>query len=70
MAGKLISLSRKQNVCVDTLVKKSTPQQCAHCDAKLLPEKKLPIVALKREGTGYAGGGMAEATRFGLSFQA
>lgn len=44
--------------------------QCAHCDAKLLADKKKPIVPLKREGTGYAAGGMAEAKRFNLAFQA
>lgn len=60
----------EQATCVDTLVKKSSPQQCAHCDTVLLPEKKNPIVAIKREGTGYAGGGMAEAKKFGVSFQA
>ena len=59
-----------QGTCVDTLVKKSSPQQCAHCDTVLLAEKKNPIVAIKREGTGYAGGGMAEAKKFGVSFQA
>jgi len=58
------------NVCVDSLVKKSSPQQCAHCDTKLLSEKKKPIVELKREGTGYAAGGLTEAKRFQLSFQA
>lgn len=56
--------------CVETLVKKSSPPQCAHCDTVLLPEKRKPVVAIKREGTGYAGGGMAEAKKFGVSFQA
>ncbi|CAD6565619.1 MAG: hypothetical protein CYPHOPRED_005880, partial [Cyphobasidiales sp. Tagirdzhanova-0007] len=52
------------NVCVETLVKASSPQQCAYCDTKLLSEKKKPIVALKREGTGFAAGGIAEAKKF------
>jgi nitric oxide synthase-interacting protein len=56
--------------CVDTLVKPSSPPQCAHCDTLLLAEKKKPIVAIKCEGTGYAAGGMAEAKKFGLAFQA
>ena len=56
--------------CIDTLVKKTSPMQCAHCDAKLTSEKKKPIVALKREGTGYAAGGQAEAKRSDLAFQA
>lgn len=59
-----------QNTCIDTLVKPSIPMQCAHCDAKLLPDRKKPIVPIKREGTGYAAGGMAEAKRFNLAFQA
>lgn len=59
-----------QNVCVDTLVKSTSPQQCAFCDTQLLPDKKKPIIAIKREGTGFAAGGIAEAKRFGLSFQA
>jgi nitric oxide synthase-interacting protein len=44
--------------------------QCAHCDTKLLAEKKKPLIALKREGTGFAAGGLAEAKRFNLAFQA
>lgn len=59
-----------QHTCVETLVKKTSPRQCAHCDAVLLSEKKNPIIELKREGTGYAAGGLAEAKRFGVSFQA
>lgn len=59
-----------QGTCIDTLVRPSSPMQCAHCEVKLVPTAKHPIIALQREGTGYAGGGMAEAKRFGLAFQA
>ncbi|KAJ7178646.1 hypothetical protein C8R43DRAFT_468110 [Mycena crocata] len=39
---------------------------CVVCDAKL---KKKDIVELKREGTGFASGGLAESSRGGISFQ-
>ncbi|KAJ7127189.1 hypothetical protein C8R44DRAFT_874258 [Mycena epipterygia] len=39
---------------------------CVVCDAKL---KKKDIIELKREGTGFASGGMAETSRGGISFQ-
>lgn len=50
--------------CTDTLVRPSN--QCVVCD-KLLAEGD--ILELKREGTGYAGGGMAETRRQGVAFQ-
>ncbi|KAI0292854.1 hypothetical protein BC826DRAFT_1017122 [Russula brevipes] len=50
--------------CTDTLVRPSN--QCVVCD-KLLAEGD--ILELKREGTGYAGGGMAETRKQGVAFQ-
>ncbi|KIJ64689.1 hypothetical protein HYDPIDRAFT_89448 [Hydnomerulius pinastri MD-312] len=51
-------------VCTDSLVRPA--KQCIVCD-RILNEKE--IVELKREGTGFAGGGLAEATRKGVAFQ-
>ncbi|KAK7032932.1 RING-type domain-containing protein [Favolaschia claudopus] len=49
----------------------STPQRevhtCVVCDAQL---RRKDIIELKREGTGFAGGGLAETSRTGISFQA
>ncbi|KAF7330399.1 RING-type domain-containing protein [Mycena venus] len=39
---------------------------CVVCDARL---KKKDIIELKREGTGFASGGLAETSRSGISFQ-
>ncbi|KAI5114933.1 hypothetical protein M0805_008894, partial [Coniferiporia weirii] len=50
--------------CTDTLVRPSS--QCVACD-KEVPKSK--IIELKREGTGYAGGGMAETSKTGVAFQ-
>ncbi|KAL5497731.1 hypothetical protein ACEPAH_2662 [Sanghuangporus vaninii] len=50
--------------CTDTLVRPSS--QCVVCDS---PAPKDKIVELKREGTGYAGGGLAETSKSGVAFQ-
>lgn len=50
--------------CTETLVRPA--KQCVVCD-KLLKEKD--IVELKREGTGFAGGGLAETSKTGVAFQ-
>ncbi|KAJ3485469.1 hypothetical protein NLI96_g4942 [Meripilus lineatus] len=49
-----------------SLVKPS--YQCIHCDVVLKGGDK-DIVALTREGTGYAAGGMAETSKKGVAFQ-
>jgi hypothetical protein len=70
-------------MCVDTLV--LTDSQCAHCGIPLSSSsssskkssssstkeegKYKGMIELKREGTGFAAGGMAEGKRFDLSFQ-
>ncbi|EIM87209.1 uncharacterized protein STEHIDRAFT_96232 [Stereum hirsutum FP-91666 SS1] len=51
--------------CFDTLVKPA--KQCVVCDKELKVEKE--IVELKREGTGFAGGGLAETSKSGIAFQ-
>ncbi|KAK2460820.1 hypothetical protein APHAL10511_007290 [Amanita phalloides] len=50
--------------CVDSLIRAS--KQCIVCDTQL---KEKEIVELKREGTGFAGGGMAETCKTGVAFQ-
>ncbi|KAG7090545.1 hypothetical protein E1B28_009654 [Marasmius oreades] len=50
--------------CTDSLVRPA--KQCIVCD-KRLAEKD--IIELKREGTGFAGGGMAETSKAGVAFQ-
>ncbi|KAF9011727.1 hypothetical protein BDQ17DRAFT_1387344 [Cyathus striatus] len=50
--------------CTDTLVKPA--KQCIVCDGVL---KEKDIVELKREGTGFAGGGLAETSKSGVAFQ-
>ncbi|KAF8902559.1 hypothetical protein CPB84DRAFT_1707514 [Gymnopilus junonius] len=50
--------------CTDTLVRPG--KQCIVCDTKL---KEKDIVGLKREGTGFAGGGLAETSKSGVAFQ-
>ncbi|TFK31774.1 hypothetical protein BDQ12DRAFT_739790 [Crucibulum laeve] len=50
--------------CTDTLIKPS--KQCVVCDCQL---KDKEIIELKREGTGFAGGGLAETSRTGIAFQ-
>ncbi|KAG6907313.1 hypothetical protein DXG01_009432 [Tephrocybe rancida] len=48
----------------DTLVRPA--KQCIVCDKQL---KEKDIVELKREGTGFAGGGLAETSKVGTAFQ-
>ncbi|KAF8152923.1 hypothetical protein B0H34DRAFT_663208 [Crassisporium funariophilum] len=50
--------------CTDTLVRPA--KQCIVCDTQL---KEKDIIELKREGTGFAGGGLAETSRAGIAFQ-
>ncbi|KIM41532.1 hypothetical protein M413DRAFT_445515 [Hebeloma cylindrosporum] len=50
--------------CTDTLVRPA--MQCIVCDHKL---KEKDIIELKREGTGFAGGGLAETSKAGIAFQ-
>ncbi|PPR03374.1 hypothetical protein CVT24_012499 [Panaeolus cyanescens] len=50
--------------CTDTLVKPAL--QCIVCDKKL---QKDDVIELKREGTGFAGGGLAETKKSGIAFQ-
>ncbi|EAU83936.2 hypothetical protein CC1G_10341 [Coprinopsis cinerea okayama7 len=50
--------------CTDTLVKPS--KQCVVCE-KVLKDKD--VLELKREGTGFAGGGLAETSKAGIAFQ-
>ncbi|KAJ3979913.1 hypothetical protein F5890DRAFT_1420605 [Lentinula detonsa] len=50
--------------CTETLVRPA--KQCIVCDT---PLKKFDIIELKREGTGFAGGGMAETSKAGVAFQ-
>ncbi|KAH7104203.1 hypothetical protein BKA62DRAFT_693856 [Auriculariales sp. MPI-PUGE-AT-0066] len=59
--------------CVDELVRPASskadpkmPMACVVCDAAL---KDKDLVELKREGTGFAGGGLAEARKKGVAFQ-
>ncbi|KAJ7594365.1 hypothetical protein C8J56DRAFT_854503 [Mycena floridula] len=49
--------------CTDTLVRPE--KQCVACDTKVGDD----IIELKREGTGFAGGGMAESSKAGIAFQ-
>ncbi|KAI6041455.1 hypothetical protein EDC04DRAFT_2668193 [Pisolithus marmoratus] len=51
-------------VCTDSLVRPA--KQCIVCDKTL---DSRDIIELKREGTGFAGGGLAETTKKGLAFQ-
>merc|ERR1711939_421740 len=57
-------VSRVQAEQEEQAMKLIEREQLEKSKTKLLSEKKKPIVALKREGTGYAGGGMAEVKRF------
>lgn len=50
--------------CAETLVKPS--MQCVVCDEAVT---KNGIIELRREGTGFAGGGIAETSRAGVAFQ-
>ncbi|KAK0480603.1 hypothetical protein IW261DRAFT_1684498, partial [Armillaria novae-zelandiae] len=50
--------------CTESLVRPS--HQCIVCDVKL-SEKN--VIELKREGTGFAGGGLAESSKTGVAFQ-
>jgi len=50
--------------CVDTLVRPSS--QCVVCDKET---PKGSILPLQREGTGFAGGGLAETSKVGVAFQ-
>ncbi|KAI6096033.1 hypothetical protein EDD16DRAFT_1675415 [Pisolithus croceorrhizus] len=51
-------------VCTDSLVRPA--KQCIVCDKAL---DSPDIIELKREGTGFAGGGLAETTKRGIAFQ-
>ncbi|KAL4071714.1 hypothetical protein J3A83DRAFT_4358165 [Scleroderma citrinum] len=51
-------------VCTDSLIRPA--RQCIVCDKTLGDQD---IVELRREGTGFAGGGLAETTKRGLAFQ-
>lgn len=51
-------------VCTDSLVRPA--KQCIVCDKGL---DSQDIIELKREGTGFAGGGLAETTKRGVAFQ-
>ncbi|KAJ3996484.1 hypothetical protein F5050DRAFT_1799584 [Lentinula boryana] len=65
--------------CTETLVRPA--KQCIVCDTPLkVPDEgkrdtvgkgdeKIDIIELKREGTGFAGGGMAETSKAGVAFQ-
>ncbi|KAJ3843626.1 hypothetical protein EV361DRAFT_979112 [Lentinula raphanica] len=61
--------------CTDTLVRPA--KQCVVCDTVLkIPDEnkgdkdgKNDIIELRREGTGFAGGGMAETSKAGVAFQ-
>jgi len=50
--------------CTDSLVRPA--KQCVVCDAQLAEKD---IIELKREGTGFASGGLAETSKSGISFQ-
>lgn len=50
--------------CFDSLVRPA--EQCVVCDKKL---KTADMLQLNREGTGYAGGGLAESSKKGVAFQ-
>lgn len=50
--------------CTDTLVRPAG--QCIVCDSTL---GSKDIIELRREGTGFAGGGMAETSKAGTAFQ-
>ncbi|KAK0458737.1 uncharacterized protein EV420DRAFT_1620503 [Desarmillaria tabescens] len=50
--------------CTESLVRPS--QQCIVCDVKL---SEKDVIELKREGTGFAGGGLAESSKTGVAFQ-
>ncbi|PCH36786.1 hypothetical protein WOLCODRAFT_92137 [Wolfiporia cocos MD-104 SS10] len=50
--------------CTEKLVKPS--MQCIQCDVKL---REKDVIDLTREGTGYAGGGLAETSKKGVAFQ-
>lgn len=51
--------------CIDELVHPS--KQCVVCDNEVKTD--LDILELKREGTGFAAGGLAETSKTGVSFQ-
>ncbi|KDE05618.1 hypothetical protein MVLG_03990 [Microbotryum lychnidis-dioicae p1A1 Lamole] len=58
--------------CMETLC--IPDRQCAHCGTSTTPsEKKKKVgpafIELRREGTGFAAGGQAEATKYDLPFQ-
>ncbi|TDL27735.1 hypothetical protein BD410DRAFT_713503 [Rickenella mellea] len=50
--------------CTETLVRPSS--QCVVCDT---PVDKKDQIELRREGTGFAGGGLAETSKAGVAFQ-
>jgi len=54
--------------CTDTLVRPA--KQCVVCDTQLKDDvNKGDIIELRREGTGFAGGGLAETSKAGIAFQ-
>ncbi|KAI0058435.1 hypothetical protein BV25DRAFT_1810656 [Artomyces pyxidatus] len=50
--------------CTDTLVRPA--KQCVVCDTQV---GEKDVIELKREGTGFAGGGLAETSKTGVAFQ-
>ncbi|TFK52908.1 hypothetical protein OE88DRAFT_1627381 [Heliocybe sulcata] len=50
--------------CTDSLIRPS--KQCVVCDKQLGGKD---VIALRREGTGFAGGGIAETRKSGIAFQ-
>ncbi|KAJ7104309.1 hypothetical protein B0H15DRAFT_809424 [Mycena belliarum] len=63
LSAKLSSQTDEGGSRKDT---KKEAHACVVCDAEL---KDKDIIELKREGTGFASGGMAESSRSGISFQ-
>ncbi|SGZ26063.1 BQ5605_C024g09826 [Microbotryum silenes-dioicae] len=58
--------------CMETLC--IPDRQCAHCGTSTTPSEKKKkagpaFIELRREGTGFAAGGQAEATKYDLPFQ-
>ncbi len=50
--------------CISTLVKASVPHRSLSCD-----EEVDETIELEQEGTGFAAGGLAEATKLDVAFQ-
>ncbi|KAJ7494565.1 hypothetical protein B0H11DRAFT_2002392 [Mycena galericulata] len=67
--GNGASANSKSSAAKDEDTGKNSTQEahaCVVCDVRL---KKKDIIELKREGTGFASGGLAESSRSGISFQ-